>query len=194
MDCMWTSCVPIGRPPPDPIPCIYTDSQQVFTDPELTSTVRDPESFPTPASRDSEPEDAVSCTATDELNLISTITDEYYILWPNEEVVFTCETIGGSILVHEWTSDDYINNSLIFDSNNTVGDEMQSSSGSSVTLIRVDYNYVMVSQLRITTSSQFPMSTVTCTNFNGISKNITFSVLGIYLIDIVTVISYLFAF
>ena len=114
------------------------------------------------------------------INLTSTIIDEDYILWPNEEVVFTCET-RGLILVNEWTSDDYIghNISLIF--NNNMGDEVQSPTGSrstSAKLTRIDYNYVMASQLNITTSSQFQTSTVACKNFNGSSKEITFSVLG----------------
>ena len=38
----------------------------------------------------------------------------------------------------------------------------------------------MISQLHITTSSEFQTSSVACTNFNGTSKTITFSVLGKY--------------
>ena len=114
------------------------------------------------------------------INLTSTITDSDHILWPEEEVVFTCET-RGFILIHEWTSDDY-NISLIIDNNNNIGNKVQSGSRSSATLTRIDYNYVMISQLRIRTSSLFQTSMVACTDVNGTSKNITFSVLGIYII------------
>ena len=124
------------------------------------------------------------CAIVDVINLTSTITDEDYILWPNEEVVFTCET-RGLILVNEWTSDDYIGHdiSLIFDNtNNNIGDELlpQTGSKSSAKLTKIDYNYVMASQLHIRTSSLFQTSTVSCKNFNGTSKKITFSVLGMY--------------
>ena len=63
-----------------------------------------------------------------------------------------------------------------------MGDEVQSQDGSrsSAKLTRIDYNYVMASQLHITTLSQFQTSTVACKNFNGSSKEITFSVLGMY--------------
>ena len=111
---------------------------------------------------------------------MSTITNEDHILWPNEEVIFTCET-RGSVLVNNWTSNDYIGDgiSLIFD-NKEVGDGTQSGSRYIAKLTKVIYDYVMMSQLRIMTSSEFQTSYVTCTNFNGTSKTITFSVLGKY--------------
>ena len=120
----------------------------------------------------------IANAAVDKINLTSTIMDEDYILWPNEEVVFTCETRGPR-LIHKWTSDDYIGDgiSLTFD-NRRDDSEVQSGSRYSAILKRVDYNYVMVSQLRITTSSLFQTSTVACTNSNKASKSITFSVLS----------------
>ena len=102
-------------------------------------------------------------------------------------MVFTCET-RGSILTNNWTSNDYIgdNISLIFN-NLEFGNDDKSGSRSNAMLIRVDYNYVMVSQLRIRTSSLFQTSSVACTNYNGTSKNITFSVLGMYYACIVLI-------
>ena len=123
-----------------------------------------------------------SCgTSVDVIHLTSTITNEDHILWPNEEVIFTCET-RGSVLVNNWTSNDYIGDdiSLIFN-NLELGDDTQSGSRSVAKLTRVNYNYVMVSELHIMTSSLFQTSSVACTNFNGTSQNITFSVLGKYL-------------
>ena len=113
--------------------------------------------------------------------LTSTIANEDHILWPNEEVIFTCET-RGSVLVNNWTSNDYIGDgiSLIFN-NLELGDDTQSGYRSVAKLTKVSYNYVMVSQLHIMTSSEFQTSSVTCTNFNGTSQEITFSVLGKYL-------------
>ena len=148
------------------------------TDFEPVSTGPKPVTDPEPVSTESVTA-GVGCTTgavVDMINLTSTITDEDHILWPNEEVIFTCET-RGFILVHEWTSDDYIGDgiSLIFDN---MGDEVQSGSKSNATLIRVDYNYVMVSQLHIRTSSLFQTSSVACTNHKGTSKKIIFSVLG----------------
>ena len=124
---------------------------------------------------------STACPTADMIILTSTIPNEDYILWPNEEVLFTCET-RGFMLVNEWTSDDYIGRgiSLIFDNNNIMGDEVKSGSRSMAALTRIDYNYVMVSQLRITTSSLFQTSKVTCTNSNKISKSIKFSVLGMH--------------
>ena len=122
-----------------------------------------------------------SCdTLVDVIHLTSTIANEDHILWPNEEVIFTCET-RGSVLVNNWTSNDYIGDgiSLIFD-NKEVGDGTQSGSRYIAKLTKVIYDYVMMSQLHIMTSSEFQTSSVTCTNFNGTSKTITFSVLGKY--------------
>ena len=125
---------------------------------------------------DSELATATLCTVAGWINLTSSITNEDHILWPEEEVVFTCET-RGSILTHEWTSDDYISDGISFSS---LGDVAQTQSGSrsKATLVRIDYDYVMVSQLCIRTSSLFQNSSVACTSFNGTSQNITFSVLG----------------
>ena len=117
-------------------------------------------------------------TANDLINLTSTITSEDHLLWPEEEVVFTCETRG---LVLEWTSDDYIGEggialefSVFIDN---LGDmRTVDQSGSTAILTSVAHN--MASQLRIMTSSQFPTSSVTCTNFNATSAPIEFSVLG----------------
>ena len=113
------------------------------------------------------------------INLTSTITNEDHILWPGKEVVFTCQTRG---LILEWTSDDYIGESgialefLVYIDN--LGDMKTTQSNSMAILTSVDH--VMTSKLRINTSSQFPTSTVACTNVNGTSKNITFSVLGTF--------------
>ncbi len=112
------------------------------------------------------------------INLTSTITSEGYLLWPEEEVVFTCETRG---LVLEWTSDDYIGEggialefSVFIDN---LGDvRTADQTGSTAILTNIDHN--MASQLRIKTSSQFPTSSVSCTNFNDTSTPIEFSVLG----------------
>ena len=119
---------------------------------------------------------ATLCTVAGWINLTSSITNEDHILWPEEEVVFTCE-MRGSILTHEWTSDDYIGDGISF---SNLGDVAQTQSGSrsKATLVRIDYDYVMVSQLCIRTSSLFQSSSVACTSFNGTSQNITFSVLG----------------
>ena len=111
---------------------------------------------------------------------MSTITNEDHILWPNEEVIFTCET-RGSVLVNNWTSNDYIGDGISLIFNNTeIGDGTQSGSRYIAKFTKVSYNYVMISQLHIMTSSEFQTSSVTCTNFNGTSKTITFSVLGKY--------------
>lgn len=122
--------------------------------------------------------DFAPCTSVDVISLTSTITNEDHILWPNERAVFTCET-RGSVLVNNWTSNDYIGDgiSLIFN-NLELGNDTQYGSRSIAKLTKVNYNYVMVSQLHITTSSMFQTSSVVCTNFNGTSKIITFSVLG----------------
>ena len=125
----------------------------------------------------------ITVTATDMINLTSTITSADHLLWPEEEVVFTCETRG---LVLEWTSDDYIGEggialefSVFIDN---LGDiRTVDQSGSTTILTNVDHN--MASQLRIRTSSQFPTSSVTCRNFNGTSTPIVFSVLGMYIFN-----------
>jgi hypothetical protein len=70
--------------------------------------------------------------SVDVVNLTSTITNEDHILWPSEEVVFTCETIG-SVLVNNWTSSDYIGDdiSLIFNNQEQLlGNDTRSGSRS----------------------------------------------------------------
>ena len=145
--------------------------EQLTTGKPKQPTTRDPESVTTACD---------TITSIDVIYLTSTITNENHILWPNEEVIFTCET-RGSILVNNWTSNDYIGDgiSLIF-SNLELGDGTQFGSRSIAKLTKVSYNYVMVTQLHINTSSLFQTSSVACTNFNGTSKKITFSVLGKY--------------
>ena len=123
-----------------------------------------------------------SCdTLVDVIHLTSTIANEDHILWPNEEVIFTCET-RGSALVSNWTSNDYIGGGISLSFNN-LGLENDTLFGfrSVAKLTKVSYNYVMVSQLRIMTSSEFQTSSVACTNFYGTSQTITFSVLSKYL-------------
>ena len=119
-------------------------------------------------------------TANDLMNLTSTITSEDHLLWPEEEVVFTCETRG---LELEWTSDDYIGEGgialefCVFIDN--LGDiRTVDQSGSTAILTNAAHN--MTSQLRIKTSSEFPTSSVTCRNFNDTSAPIEFSVLGMH--------------
>ena len=104
------------------------------------------------------------------INLTSTITNENHILWPEMEVIFTCETRG---LVLEWTSDDYIG-----EGTRTL--DLTQTGSMSVDLMTA-------SQLRIKTSSQFPTSSVTCTNFNGTSQTIMFSVLGMLFATVIIV-------
>ena len=154
-----------------PVPAVPLGKESVPTDPEQP-TATNPESVTT---------DGTCGTSVDIINLTSTITNEDYILWPNEEVIFTCET-RGSVLINNWTSNDYIGDgiSLIFN-NLELKDDTQSGFRSIAKLTEVSYNYVMVSQLHIMTSSEFQTSSVACTNFNGTSQKITFSVLGKYL-------------
>ena len=126
-----------------------------------------------------------SCgTSVDVIHLTSTITNEDHILWPNEKAIFTCET-RGSVLVNNWTSNDYIGDgiSLIFNQSETRRRHTQfgSRSFAKLTTVNYTYNIMMVSQLHIMTSSKFQTSSVACTNFNGTSQEITFSVLGKYL-------------
>ena len=111
------------------------------------------------------------------MSLTSTIRNEDHILWPEQEVVFTCETRG---LVLQWISDNYIGEGGIslefYVSICNLGDTITTLTGSTAILSNVDHS--MVSEFHIKTSPQFPTSTVGCTNFNETSKYITFSVLG----------------
>ena len=107
-----------------------------------------------------------SCdTLVDVIHLTSTIANEDHILWPNEEVIFTCET-RGSVLVNNWTSNNYIGGGISLSFNNLgLGNDTQFGSRSVAKLTKISYHYVMVSQLRIMTSSEFQTSSVACTNF-----------------------------
>ena len=148
-----------------------------FTIPTEPQPVRNPESVTTDGT-------FTSCgTSVDVIHLTSTITNKDHILWANEEVIFTCET-RGLVLVNNWTSNDYIGDgiSLIFNNLREPGNDTQLKGSRSIAkLTQISYNYVMVSQLHIMTSSEFQTSSVTCTNFNGTSQKISFSVLGKYL-------------
>ena len=132
---------------------------------------------------------SVTVTATDMINLTSTITNENHTLWPEMEVNFTCETRG---LVLEWTSDDYIGEggialefSVFIDNLGDTRTLDLTQTGSMAILTSVDH--MMASQLRIKTSSGFPTSSVTCTNFNGTSQTIMFSVLGMLFATVIIV-------
>lgn len=76
--------------------------EQLTTGNPKQPTTRDPESVTTACD---------TITSIDVIYLTSTITNENHILWPNEEVIFTCET-RGSILVNTWTSNDYIGDGI----------------------------------------------------------------------------------
>ena len=136
---------------------------------------------------------SVTVTATDMINLTSTITNENHILWPEMEVIFTCETsLVQRGLVLEWTSDDYIGEggialkfSVFIDNLGDTRTLDLTQTGSMAILTSVDH--MMASQLRIKTSSQFPTSSVTCTNFNGTSQTIMFSVLGMLFATVIIV-------
>ena len=103
---------------------------------------------------------------------------------PQQEVMFTCETKNSSIL--EWQSNEYIGSGGDIIPVYSVGSRDFITSGGNPTTyarrisVMIENGVtIIVSQLYIMASEQFPVSAVTCRiNGQGPSKTITFSTTG----------------
>ena len=102
---------------------------------------------------------------------------------PGEVVTFTCVTRGSPIIA--WRSDDYIGTTqLEFAAVNNVGATDGNQNTAIATLtgnVVVGGVRVLISELKITTSSTFPTSSVSCVHIGSGAVNTTsFQVLGMY--------------
>lgn len=102
--------------------------------------------------------------------------------YPQQVINFTCVTRGSSVLA--WSSDDYIGVGvrLEFLSILSLGTTMQSfvNPGTVAILINVSMENgetVLESTLRITASSQFSSSSVSCHNISGGINSTTFQII-----------------
>ena len=99
---------------------------------------------------------------------------------PGDSVIFTCTTSGSAI--QQWSSVDYVGDSgqlLFFGADDTPGTEQRTPNNVSIAnLTMVTSNgLVLESQLRITVSSDYPISNVTCINDSQrVNVTICFSV------------------
>ena len=100
-----------------------------------------------------------------------------YVVYPQQRVYFTCTTMGSNI--QEWYSTEYITG---------IDDRIQLHEGrhngrgraANASVINVTVNElgekVIVSQLSLIASTQYPVATVSCgNNGHGMRDNITFS-------------------
>ena len=117
--------------------------------------------------------------------IISPQPGEFQNLCPGEEVNITCETRGSLLIA--WASEEYIGTAiwLEFTTFNSIGDTVTLMNPNTVaTLINKTVEEgieVLVSQLRITTLSQFMNSSVTCINVRIGTRNSTrLHVLGMF--------------
>ena len=115
-------------------------------------------------------------TAQQNVILTSTLPDDLIVL-PEQELVFTCVARGARIL--QWSSDQYISNigHNIQIRNNSSGMDVTRGSARAILVNATEENGmpVLVSELRITTSTQHPVATIQCDdNGNGSKDNITF--------------------
>ena len=102
---------------------------------------------------------------------------------PGEVLTFTCVTRGSPIIA--WRSDDYIGTTqLEFAAVDSIGATDGNQNTAIATLTGknfIDGVIVLTSKLRITTSSTFPTSSVSCVHIGSGAVNTTsFQVLGMY--------------
>ena len=117
--------------------------------------------------------------------LTSTIsTDE--ITCPGDEVTFTCETRGSSVIA--WTSDDYIRDQLEFNAGDSFDETRQDSVDANTIATFInntreeDGTRVLESQLKIVVSSTSLSPSVTCIQVrDNVQESFPFQVLGIYI-------------
>ena len=119
--------------------------------------------------------------------LNSTLSDEL-VADPHEIVIFTCESRSAGIL--EWFSDEYIGTNGVRLQILSAGDTttVPSNTDPNTVAIRINVTYdngvlVILSELRIITSSSYPVATVTCAA-NGERQNITFRVISKQINDV----------
>ena len=117
------------------------------------------------------------------MSLSSTLIRGLFAL-PQQKVVFTCKTKNSTIL--EWQSDEHIGTGGDSIPIYSVGprDNVTSGGNSNTYATRVNVSTeggitVIVSQLHIIASDQFPTSSVTCRiNGQGLRESITFTTTG----------------
>ena len=114
-----------------------------------------------------------------EVSLNSTLIRGMYAL-PNQEIIFTCTSVNATIL--NWNSTDFIGVNNIFPIS-SVGPARNRTRGTTVATRLDTYveggSTVIISQLRIIASEQFPNSAVTCrVNGDGPSETIHFITTG----------------
>ena len=118
-----------------------------------------------------------STTARQNVTLNSTLTGAHTAL-PEQEVVFTCITRHSDVL--QWSSNEYISSegrSIQIYHNSTLWKGVSGGNACAMLVSTTIENgvIVMVSELRITVSTQYPTATVQCDDNDHRSKqNITF--------------------
>ena len=115
---------------------------------------------------------------------LTSILNNELIAHPQEMVVFTCITRGSGIL--NWFSNEYIGSDglplQILSGGSTVTVPSNSNPNTVATRINVTTNgeIVIISELRIVASAQYPTATVSCDNGDVQSRrSITFHTAGI---------------
>ena len=119
---------------------------------------------------------------TQTLNLTTTLenVNERYLAYPLQRVYFICTTIGSNI--QEWHSSEYITG---IDDRIQLHEGRRSGRGRAVNamIISITTNSagetVIVSQLILTVSTQYPVVTISCGNDrHGMREDITFNITG----------------
>ena len=103
-----------------------------------------------------------------------------YLAYPQQRVYFTCITTGSNI--QEWYSVDYITG---IDDHIQLHEGRRTGSGRAANAMIINITTdeagerIIVSQLSLIASTQFPVSTVSCgNNGQGMRNNITFNITG----------------
>ena len=109
--------------------------------------------------------------------------NDRYLAHPQQIVNFTCTTIGSNI--QEWYSSEYI---LGIDDRIQLHEGRHSGRGRAANAMITNATTndagekVIISQLTLIASTQFPVSTVTCgNNGQGMRENITFNISGMFM-------------
>ena len=117
-------------------------------------------------------------SALQNVTLTSTLTNDL-VAYDEQEIVFTCTTRQSSIL--QWSSSEYIDSDgySIQVYNSTLGNDVRRGSAHA-TLVRASIENrvpVLVSELRIRTSTLHPTATIECNNNgHGSHRTITFGI------------------
>ena len=114
------------------------------------------------------------------MTLNSTLNAKH-VAYPQDIIIFTCTTRGSPIL--EWFSEEYIGTGrdrlqILSESNRNTSSITPDAVATRISVTAENGIVVIVSELRIVASIEYPNATVSCSNGSPKKINVTFQTVG----------------